>query len=92
MDIQEYIASGILELYASRSLPPQEEAEVERMAALYPEVKEELDAIVETLESYAKLHAVEPPAHLKEKILSQFALPDGVTLAPPGNQYSGFFL
>ncbi len=73
MDIQEYIASGILELYASRSLSPPEEAEVERIAALYPEVKEELDNITSTLESYAKLHAVEPPAHLRAKIINQLA-------------------
>ena len=46
-------------------------AEVERMATLYPEIKEELDAITETLSSYAKLHAIEPPAHLKEKVLSK---------------------
>jgi hypothetical protein len=83
LDIQEYIASGILELYASRSLPPHEEAEVERMAALYPEVKEELDAIVETLETYAKLYAVEPPAHLREKIINQLSVAEFNKHVPP---------
>lgn len=69
MNTQEYIASGVLDLYATGLLSPIEMAEVERMAALYPEVREELDAITETLDSYAKLHAIEPPAHLKEKII-----------------------
>lgn len=69
MDIQEYIASGVLELYATGLLTPPEKEEVERLAALYPEVKAELDAISDTLDTYAQLHAVEPPAHLKEKIL-----------------------
>ena len=69
MNIKEYIASGALELYATGLLTPPEKAEVERMAALYPEVKAELDAISDTLDTYAQLHAVEPPAHLKEKIL-----------------------
>ncbi len=69
MDIQEYIASGVLEGYATGLLTPQEKAEVERMATLYPEVKAELDAISDTLDTYAQLHAVEPPAHLKEIIL-----------------------
>ncbi|RDC62802.1 anti-sigma factor [Adhaeribacter pallidiroseus] len=71
MDIQEYIASGVLELYATGLLTPPEKAEVERMVALYPEIKAELDAISETLDTYAQLHAVEPPAHLKENILSR---------------------
>ena len=69
MDSQEYIASGVLELYATGLLTPPEKAEVERMAALYPEVKAELEAILDTLDTYAQLHAVEPPAHLKEQIL-----------------------
>ncbi|MDQ3291965.1 MAG: anti-sigma factor [Bacteroidota bacterium] len=69
MEIQEYIASGVLELYATGLLSPSEKGEVERMAALYPQVKAELQAISETLNSYARLHAVEPPAGLKEKVL-----------------------
>ncbi len=69
MNIQEYIASGVLELYATGLLTPTEKAEVERMAVLHPEVKAELDAISDTLDTYAQLHAVEPPAGLKEKVL-----------------------
>lgn len=69
MNIQEYITSGILELYATGALPTQENAEVERMYALYPEVKNELDTITATLEAYAEIHAVTPPSALKETIL-----------------------
>jgi len=71
LDIQEYITSGVLELYATGLLTPPEKAEVDRMAALYPEVKAELDAISDTLDTYAQLHAVKPPAYLKEKILRE---------------------
>lgn len=71
MDVQEYIASGILELYATGALPPEERVAVERMAELYPEVKMELAAIFQTLDAYAQAHAVNPPAHLRKKILSQ---------------------
>ena len=80
MEVKEYIASGILELYATGALLPEERAEVERMAELYPEVKAELDAIFQTIETYVKLHAVNPPAHLRGKILGQLAAP--LTLTP----------
>ncbi|QNF35363.1 anti-sigma factor [Adhaeribacter swui] len=71
MNIQEYIASGVLELYATGLLTPPEKVEVERMAELYPEVKAELAAISDTLDTYAQLHALEPPADLKAKILNK---------------------
>ncbi|QMU28823.1 anti-sigma factor [Adhaeribacter radiodurans] len=80
MDIQEYIASGVLELYATGLLPPAERLEVDRMSALYPQVQAELQAISDSLDSYAQLHAVEPPAHLKEKVLRAI-----ITTAPIGN-------
>lgn len=80
MDIQEYIASGVLELYAAGALTPAEMAEVERMAALHPSVREELHAISETLDNYARLHAVRPPDHLKEKILNQVLISGKETL------------
>jgi anti-sigma-K factor RskA len=84
LDIQEYIASGVLELYATGLLTPPEKAEVERLAALHPEVKAELNAISDTLDNYAQLHAVEPPAYLKAKILRDMevhALPFNTMLA-----------
>lgn len=53
-------------------LATAEEAKlVAEMAARYPEVKEELRAIEESMENFDRKNAVEPPAHLKAKILSQ---------------------
>jgi anti-sigma-K factor RskA len=66
---QEFIESGMLELYAADALSPSEREEVERMAAAYPEVKAELEEITRTLEAYARLHAVKPRPELREKIL-----------------------
>lgn len=68
MDINSYIASGILESYVLGSASPEETAEVEQMAIKYPEVKAELQAIEDALESYAFNHAEVPPAHLKNQI------------------------
>jgi len=76
LDIQEYIASGILELYATGLLSPTERLEVERMAAYYPQVRTELEVISDTLDSYVRLHAVEPHAGIKEKVLRSITYPE----------------
>lgn len=68
MDINSYIASGILESYVLGSTSPEEAVEVEQMAIKYPEVKAELRAIEDAFESYAFNHAEEPPTHLKNQI------------------------
>ncbi|WP_026464898.1 anti-sigma factor [Adhaeribacter aquaticus] len=69
MDIREYISSGILELYAAGVVTTAEKAEVEDMARQYPEVKAALDEVLDTLDAYATIHAVTPPADLKAKVL-----------------------
>lgn len=69
MNTEEYISSGVLELHAMGALSSAEQAEVEHMAAQYPEVRAELDLIMHTLNRYAEMHAVTPPAALKNKVL-----------------------
>lgn len=66
-----YIESGILELYVLGQLTAHEQQEVEAMAAKYPEVKKEIEAIEMAMEKYALDHAVEPTAGLKDRILDQ---------------------
>lgn len=70
MDINAYIASGNLELYANGLLNDQERAEVQALLAQYPELRAELKEIELSLEQYAIANGVEPPAGLKEKIMS----------------------
>ena len=55
------------------TLTDAERSEVETMAANYPAIKAELDAIQEAMNAYTLKHAIEPPAHLKDKILKQIA-------------------
>ena len=69
MDIEKYIASGILELYALDELPAEEKAEVEKALAQHPELREELNDIEEGLEDLAMASAVAPPDFLKGNIL-----------------------
>jgi anti-sigma-K factor RskA len=64
----DYIASGILESYLLGSATEQEQREVSCMAAIYPEIQEALHELSWGLEQYSRMHAVNPPAHLKEKI------------------------
>ena len=68
MDINSYIASGILESYVLGPATPEEVVEVEQMAVKYPEIKAELRSIEDALESYAFDHAEAPPVHLKNQI------------------------
>ncbi len=70
MNIEEYIASGKLELYVLGELSPEEAAEVEDMAGRYPEVEEELLSIQETLQGLAQNTAIQPRAALKDTILN----------------------
>ncbi|MBX6380101.1 MAG: anti-sigma factor [Thermoflavifilum aggregans] len=75
MDIQEYISSGIIELYVLGMLSEQEAAEVKAYARQYREVQQAIEMYEQTLEQYASLHAVQPPAALKEKIWQKLQSP-----------------
>ncbi len=69
MNINEYIKSGILEQYCLGLISEMERAEVERVAARYPEVREHLRQMCKGLESYAEAHAIPPPKHLRSKVV-----------------------
>lgn len=71
MNINDYISSGILELYVSGDLSESERKEVEAQAALHPEIREELNAIEIAMEKYAMMHAVEPSKHVLQSILAE---------------------
>lgn len=71
MDSKEYILSGILESYVLGVLTSEEAADVQKIAALHPEIKAELEAVQKAMNKYATGHSVTPPSYLKEKILAQ---------------------
>lgn len=68
MNIQEYIASGILESYVLGLANEKEIAEIEQLALQSPEIKAEIRAIEDALESYAFANSEAPPAHLQGQI------------------------
>ena len=71
MNVQKYIASGILEQYALDTLSEEERREVMANATQYPEIHAEIEAIEAALETYAMLNAVAPPVELKATILQK---------------------
>lgn len=68
-----YIESGILEEYVAGLLGPEQQREVETMAARYPEVKQEIEAIEVALEKYAMARAITPSEGVRNKILKQLS-------------------
>jgi anti-sigma-K factor RskA len=72
---EEYIASGILELYAAGGLTPPEREEVEHRAATSPEIRLALDEACAVMESYASRYAISPRTELKDRIMQQIANP-----------------
>ena len=72
LDIQQYIESGILEEYALSIISEAERSEVERVAAVHPEIRRELDAIIRGLDMYAEAHALTPPPAMRERVLTNW--------------------
>lgn len=70
MSNEEYIASGILELYAAGGLNQAERGEVELRAENSPEVRAALEEACSAMEHYAQLYAVSPGPALKARVLS----------------------
>jgi len=68
LNIQTFIDSGILEMYALDLLDPNEREEAELMISFFPEIRKELDSIQNALEMYADSRAIRPRPHLKDKI------------------------
>ena len=71
MEVQDIISSGLLELYVSGLSSEEESEKVENWGQIYPEVREELEAIQDALENYAASLAIQPDPTVKDKILAQ---------------------
>ena len=71
MNKEEFISSGLLELYATGISSPEETQMVENFLKQFPEVREELKEIELSLENYARAHAIQPSSSVKEKLFNQ---------------------
>lgn len=78
MNLQEYIASGILELYALGELTEQERFEVEKNLARYPELREELARVEEVQENLLMNAAIKPRDSVKTDLFKKIdSKPEG---------------
>jgi anti-sigma-K factor RskA len=77
VNIVEYISSGILESYALGELTEAERLEVERNLAQYPELRNELAVIEETMEVFFMEAGRKPRSAVKEKISSSIKRKEG---------------
>lgn len=84
MTLQEIRVSGLLELYLIGALTEEENILVEETIEEYPQLKDDLDELGKTLESYAILHKVQPNSVVKENLLQQ--LKDTEPIIPPPNR------
>lgn len=73
MSWRDYISSGLLEQYVLGMTSPEENKQVREAAEQSAEIRKEIASIQEALETYIKAHSMEPPAHLKDKILSKIS-------------------
>jgi len=65
------LESGLLEQYVLGLLSPLERRQVETYVKQYPELREHIKALQDTMEAIAKQHSIEPPDGLKRDILSE---------------------
>ncbi len=79
MNINDYIASGILEAYALGEVTPEQRAELERLFIEYPALHEELARVEETMEAFAMKAAVTPRSSVKERLMKEVAAGEAPT-------------
>ncbi|MEM9076143.1 MAG: anti-sigma factor [Bacteroidota bacterium] len=80
MDIEKYIASGILELYVSGALSARENEEVLNYAHQYPEIQKEIEAIEATILDLTQKTSPGMPLNGFENIASKIQFDDKPTL------------
>jgi len=69
--IKVFLDSDLLEQYLLGTTTDLESMQVERYIAMYPEVRETYAELQDNLEIFAKLHAIEAPQGLRDKIHSR---------------------
>lgn len=78
MELNNIISSGLLELYVTGLATDVEVQQVEQWAREFPEVKNEIAALQDVMESYAMAEAIAPDENLREKILDKIQPDDSV--------------
>lgn len=89
MDKEKFLKSGLIEQFVLGITSPEETAEVERYAAAFPDIQEEIAQLRGAIEDYAKQYAIEPPAGTKDAILDEInTIQQNNITSPPTNWLS----
>jgi hypothetical protein len=89
MNIDEYIGSGVVDLYAMNALSPNEKKEFERLMILYPEIGLELNKTKAVLEQYAAGHSMNPRPQVRKEIIDSINTGNGLAQKPNEKSRSG---
>jgi anti-sigma-K factor RskA len=85
VNLDELIASGLLESYVLGTASEEERIEVTRLCAKHPEVLAEVEKIESALINYAELQSPPPDSKMRERVLTNLDLLNqyGNTKQPP---------
>lgn len=81
--IKEILDSGIIENYVLGLTTEEESQELESYARQYPEIRNEIKRFGLSLETLSIEQKLEPPAHLKQNILSQISGEENIESIKP---------
>ncbi|MFN4006355.1 MAG: anti-sigma factor domain-containing protein [Chitinophagaceae bacterium] len=73
MDIQAYIASGVVESYVLGLATNEERAELEQLLPQHPELQNALTNFEQSLENFHQTQAAVPPPAIKANLMAQLA-------------------
>jgi anti-sigma-K factor RskA len=73
VDLSCIISSGDLELYVLGLLPEEDAYKVEQLSLLFPEIRQELDRISQSLENLATTATVAPSPDVKVRLMQQLS-------------------
>ncbi len=71
MNVNEYIESGILDVYVLGGLSPEEISQVENYATRFPEISKEIESIKSTIEEMSSRESIIPSYMTKENIFNK---------------------
>lgn len=84
MEVEKYIASGILELYVAGALTPEQNLEVQHYAIQYPEIKKEIEAIEAAVLELTRTTSPKMPEDAFTKIRAE--LDDVIPFTPTSSE------
>ncbi|REJ82928.1 MAG: hypothetical protein DWQ44_02090 [Bacteroidetes bacterium] len=79
MNVNEYIESGVVEMYVAGLLGPEERKEFEQRLLMYPELSRELNMVQSSLSNFAQAHSVNPAPALRQRVADKFNTGDSGT-------------